>query len=153
MVILGSKGLSGWVKGLLDLFFIGGIGVWAALPVILNWYFKLVAYPNTERYGFILVILYTTGLFALFALNEMRRIFRNLNQKGPFIEDHVTSLKRIAVASLLISISYFIKVFFHNSLLTIIFVMVFLIAGLFSIVLAEVFRQAIIVKEENDLTI
>jgi len=37
--------------------------------------------------------------------------------------------------------------------LTIILAMVFIIAGLFLIILSEVFRQAVIVKQENDLTI
>ena len=153
MLILGSKGLSGWLKVLLDLIFLGGIGIFLGLPFILKWYMKLIYYPNTEKYQFILVLLYVTGFFSLYALNEMRRIFSNLNTKGPFVLDNVFSLRRIAVASFLIAASYFIKVFFHNSILTVIFVMIFLIAGLFSIVLAEVFQEAVRVKEENDLTI
>lgn len=31
--------------------------------------------------------------------------------------------------------------------------MVFIITGFFSIILGEVFRQAVVVKQENDLTI
>lgn len=67
--------------------------------------------------------------------------------------DNVKSLNRIALSSFLISAAYVVKVVFFNSFLTIILAMVFVIAGFFSIILAEVFRQAVIVKEENDLTI
>ena len=67
--------------------------------------------------------------------------------------DNVKSLNRIGWSCFIIAAAYILKIFFYNSVLTVIITMVFIIAGLLSIVLAEVFRQAIAVKEENDLTI
>ncbi|RYM07108.1 DUF2975 domain-containing protein [Sporolactobacillus sp. THM7-7] len=153
MKILDEKGLSGLVKRLLDLIFLGGIGIFLSLPWSVKWYISLLENGVSENYWFLLFFLYITGFLALLIVNEIRRIFKTLNRRNPFMMDNVNSLKRIAVASFLISAAYIVKIIFFNSFMTIILVMVFIIAGFFSIILAEVFRQAVIVKEENDLTI
>ena len=154
MIILGEKGLSGIVKHLLDLIFIGGIGIYISLPVSLKWYFQRT-HDGTDIsiYYFLLVLLYVTGALALIIVNEIRKIFKTLNRRNPFMMDNVKSLNRIGIASFLIAFFYIFKIIFFNSILTVIVVMVFIIAGFFSIILAEVFRQAIAVKEENDFTI
>ncbi|HEX3030204.1 MAG TPA: DUF2975 domain-containing protein [Clostridia bacterium] len=108
---------------------------------------------SSENYYFLLGLLYVSGVFCLLIVNDIRRIFKTLNRRNPFMMDNAKSLNRIAVESFLIAASYIVKIIFYNSFLTIIIVMIFIIAGLFSIVFAEVFRQAVIVKEENDLTI
>lgn len=153
MKILDDWGLSGIVKKLLDAVFICGIVVFVFLPYILKQFLILLSGMTGERYWFLLPFLYITGFPALIAVNEMRKIFRTLNRKNPFMMDNVKSLKRIAAASFIISASYIIKTIFFNSIMTVIIAMVFIIAGLFTIILAEVFRQAVVVKEENDLTI
>lgn len=153
MQILDEKGLSGVVKRFLDLTFAGGILIFLSLPVSVKWYIGTLYEGTSERYYFLLPFLYVTGFFALLIVYEMRRIFKTLNRKNPFIMDNAKSLKRIAVSSFIIAFAYIIKIIFYNSFLTIILAMVFVIAGLFSIILAEVFRQAAMVKEENDLTI
>ena len=86
-------------------------------------------------------------------VHEIRKLLKNLNKRNPFIINNVKSLNRIAVASLIIAACYIMKIIFYNSFLTIIVMMVFIIAGFFSIILAEVFRQAILVKEKNEMTI
>ncbi|WP_100488755.1 DUF2975 domain-containing protein [Sporolactobacillus pectinivorans] len=153
MLILGEKGLSGLVKRLLDLLFLGGIGLFLSLPWSVKWYMSLLFYRPGEKYWFLLFFLYVTGFFALQIVYEIRQIFKTLNRRNPFKMDNVKSLNRIATASFLISIAYIVKIIFFNSFMTIILVMVFIITGFFSVILAEVFRQAVIVKEENDLTI
>ena len=153
MHILDDKGLSGVVKRFLDVVFIGGIGIFIALPYITKWYLEKLGDVTSEKYWFLLPFLYITGFLALLIVNELRRIFGTLNKRNPFTMRNVTSLRRMAIASLLISAAYIVKIFLFNSFLTIILAMVFVIAGLFCIILAEVFRQAVIVKEENDLTV
>ncbi|MCR4434733.1 MAG: DUF2975 domain-containing protein [Clostridiales bacterium] len=153
MAILDEKGLSGWVKRFLDLVFIGGIGIFIFLPLLLKWYFENIYRINGENYNFLLVFLYITGFACLVIVNELRRIFKAINKGNPFIMGNVHSLKRISFASFFISLAYVVKIICFNSFLTIIIAMVFIIAGLFCIILAEVFHQAVIVKEENDLTI
>lgn len=108
---------------------------------------------TTEDYYFLLGFLFSTGFLGLVIINEIRRIFKTLNRKNPFMMDNVRSLKRIAGASFIIAALYIFKIVFYNSFLTIILMMGFVIAGFFSIIFAEVFRQAVVVKEENDLTI
>jgi hypothetical protein len=66
---------------------------------------------------------------------------------------NVKSLRMISIMCYAISVCFIVKIIFYNSFLTIIIAMMFIIAGLFCTILSEVFRQAVIVKEENDLTI
>ena len=153
MIILDQRGFSGLVKHLLDLIFLGGIGVLLSLPIALKWYIGLMYTRTSENYDFLLGFLFITGILALVVVNEIRRLLRNINMRNPFIRDNVKSLNRIAVSCLLIAACYVVKIVFYNSFLTIIITMVFIITGFFSIILAEVFQQAVIVKEENDLTI
>lgn len=152
MKILDEKGLSGIVKRMLELIFLGGAAIVIGLPFLLKWYIGHF-FGTNEQYEFLLPFLYVNGALALWIVFEVRRIFITLNKRNPFARSNVTSLKRIAAASFLISAAYVVKIIFFNTFMTIILAMVFIIAGLFSIVLAEVFHQAILVKEENDLTI
>jgi hypothetical protein len=153
MHILDDKGLSGIVKRFLDVVFLGGIGIFIALPYVTRWYLEKLYKVTSEKYWFLLPFLYITGFLALMIVNELRRIFGTLNKRNPFTMINVKSLKRMAIASFAISVAYIVKIFLFNSFLTIILTMVFIIVGLFCIILAEVFRQAVIVKEENDLTV
>lgn len=154
MNILGEKSLSAMVKWLLDLIFIGGIGITLSLPWSLKWYLNFIyGYNNGSVYSFYMVLLVITGALALSIVYHIRKIFKTLKRKDPFMMDNVQSLKRMGIASFLISAFYIFKIIFYNSFLTIILVMVFIIAGFFSVILAEVFRQAVEVKQENDFTV
>jgi hypothetical protein len=154
MRIIGERSLSSYVKILLDLIFVGGLLVFLTLPKSLGWYLHYVhAYTSTYVYRLLLVLLYITGLLALLIIYEIRKIFKTLQRKNPFMMDTVNSLKHMSIYSFLISFFYIGKIIIYNSFFTIIIVMIFMIAGLFAIVLAEVFRQAVEVKEENDFTI
>ncbi len=153
MQVLGEKGLSGVVKLLLDVVFVGGLSIVVSLPLCLKLAFDLIKSTFDENYYFLLAFLYLTGIFALKLVYEIRKVFKNLNKRNPFIIDNVKSLKSMAFSSFIIAAAYGVKVIFYPSILTIILAMVFIILGLFLIVLAEVFHQAVIVKEENDLTI
>ncbi len=153
MVILGKKGLSGILKFIIDLIFWGGLGIFLSLPWSLRWYIDTTHALGRENYLFLLGFLYFTGFFCLVIVNEMRKIFKTLSRLNPFMMDNVRSLRRIAVSALLISAAYVVKIIFYNTFLTIIITMVFIIGGLCALVLSEVFHQAVIVKEENDLTI
>lgn len=153
MKILDTKGLSGIVKLLLDTIFIGGAGIFISLPVSLKWYINTIHGVEGENYYFLLGFLYVTGFLALLILYETRKIFQSLNQRNPFTMRNVKSLRHMAFASFVISISYVVKIIFFITIFTVITGMVFVMAGVFLIILSEVFHQAYIVKEENDLTI
>jgi len=154
MNILGEKSVSSVVKWLLDLIYLGGIGIILSLPWSLKWYLNLVYHIiDIKMYFFFLGLLVITGILALAILYQIRKIFKTLKRKDPFMMDNVKSLKRMGLASFLISFFYIFKIIFYNSFLTIILLMVFVIAGFFSIILAEVFKQAIEAKQENDFTV
>lgn len=153
MPIIGKNGLSGTVKIFLDMVFIGGILILISLPVTLKWYFYILANSSNENFYFLLAFLYVTGLFCLTIVYELRKIFKSLNRMNPFMMDNVKSLKNMAIAAFAIAVAYIVKVIFFNTILTMIVTMIFIIAGLFSLILSEVFKQAVIYKEENDLTI
>ena len=153
MAVLDKKGLSGFVGKLLDLVFIGGICIYIGLPTVLKLYLQTFQDNKREQYYFLLFFLYFTGLFCLWIIFEMQRIFKTLNRRNPFMMDNVISLKRMSTAAFIITAAYIIKIIFYTSLLTIVIAMIFIIAGLFLVILAEVFRQAVEFKEENDLTI
>lgn len=152
MAILDRKGLSGIVKLFLDMVFVGGILILLSLPITLKWAFRTYIFHG-EDFTFAMILLYITGIMCLFILLEMKRIFKALNQRNPFIMGNVKSLRIISIMCYAISACYIAKIILYNSFLTIIITMIFIIAGLFCTILSEVFRQAVIVKEENDLTI
>lgn len=153
MQVLGEKGLTGVVKLLLDGVFIGGMAIYVSLPLCLKLAFDLIKSTFDENYYFLLVFFYFSGVFALKLVYEIRKILKNINKRNPFIIENVKSLKSMAFSSFIISIAYGVKIIFYPSILTIILAMVFVILGLFLIILSEVFHQAVIVKDENDLTI
>jgi membrane-associated HD superfamily phosphohydrolase len=153
MAILDEKGLSGLVKKFLDLIFLGGAAILLGLPFVLKWYMTELDNTSRSNYYFLLFFLYFTGLFCLWIVYEMKKIFKTLNRKNPFMLDNVICLKRMSIGALTISAAYIVKIIFLNSILTIVIAMVFLIAGLFLVILAEVFKQAVEFKQENDLTI
>ncbi len=156
MKIIGKKGLSGLVEWIVNLIFIVGILIWGSLPWLLPWTIRLIKpqYAYDSRYFYFLIIfLYITGVFALTIVYQVRRFFHSINENNPFIYDNVKALKVIGYASFIISLCYIFKIIYYPTVLTIIITMIFAILGCFCIVLAEIFRQAVETKNENDLTI
>jgi hypothetical protein len=153
LVIIGEKGLSSVVKCMLDILLLGVAIIWLGLPVILKQCFDAYAWTTGENYWFLLVFLWVTGLLYLAIVYELRKMLKRLDEKEPFCRKNVKSLKKIAMLALVIAAIYIVKIVFYISFLTIIVALVALLVGLFALILAEVFRQAIEVKEENDLTI
>ncbi len=153
MKILDRKGLSGIIQRFVELMLIGGILIILGLPFVLKWYMSLLNGNTTELYAFLLPFLYVTGILAAIIVFELRKIFITLNRMDPFRMDNVKSFRIISVCCFIIAAAYIVKIFTFNSFLTIILFMVFVIVGFMLLVLSEVFRQAVIVKEENDLTI
>jgi hypothetical protein len=154
MKIIGKKSLASLIKYGLNLTLFGGIGVFISLPISFKWYISTTYGTIDGRiYVFLLGLLYVTGVFALLIVNEIRKIFNSLDGKDPFIMENVSSLKMMSIYSFIISFCYILKVFIFNSISNMIIIMIFVIAGLFSIILSEVFEQAVEDKQENDYTV
>lgn len=154
MVILGKKGLSGVLKILLDLIFYAGIllagGLWFVMKFIFDHYYIRLSW---YYFSFLYVIFMISGILGLFIVNEVRRIFKALNDQNPFSPRNVKSLKKIAWLSFGICSVYIAKSIWDFSIQTVLVTLIFFLAGLFMLVLSEVFMQAVEAKMENDLTI
>lgn len=141
-----------FTKGLLDFMFYSGIIVCLGVPFLFKLageYFSIIE----EFYIPFTVIFMIAGLFALAILRELRMMFRTVIREDPFVRGNVISLRRMGYYAFVIVLAMVIKLFFAITLATLVLVMVFIIAGLFSFVLSNVFDQAVTYKLENDLTI
>lgn len=156
MKIIGKEGISGIVEWIVNLILIGGIGIWISLPWSLSWLIMKIkpSHANDGKFfWFTISLLYITGVFAIWVVYETRNFFHSINQSTPFIYKNVKALRNIGYASFVISVFFAIKIACYPTILTIVITMIFIIIGVFGIVVAEVFRQAVDAKLENDLTI
>lgn len=141
-----------FTKFLLDFMFFTGIVVCITVPFI----FRLAGrYYSafTDYYLPFCIIFMIAGGFALVILWELRSMFRTVLTGNPFVKENVISLKRMGVCAFLICVCMAVRLIFVVTPAAMVLVLVFLVAGLFSLVLSLVFEQAVIYKQENDLTI
>ncbi|MBQ9985352.1 MAG: DUF2975 domain-containing protein [Oscillospiraceae bacterium] len=99
------------------------------------------------------LMLLISGSLAVFILVLLRRMFKTLLNDDPFVEENISSLRKIAVASAIISLIYFLKCFFVFTFMTLAVTVTFCIAALFCLTLKDVFKRAYILRRDNDLTI
>lgn len=139
-------------KVLLDLMFFIGVAIFIGVPYL----FRLAGkyYSIFDKFYIPFCIIYMiAGIFALAIVWNLRLIFRTVIREDPFIRENVTSLRRMGRCAFIIAALMTLKFIFVITPATIVLVIVFIIAGLFSLVLSQVFDQAVTYKQENDLTI
>lgn len=144
--------LTKWTKVLLDFMFWAGIAVTVTLPFSVRLFVKWV--PSVaEHYEEIVIIYFVLGILALALLRELRKIFRTVLDRNCFVAENVESLRRMGNISFFIAVLSIVRSIVYVTVAMLVIILVFLIAGLFSKVLALVFEEAIQYKEENDLTV
>ncbi|MDE6433125.1 MAG: DUF2975 domain-containing protein [Lachnospiraceae bacterium] len=149
---MNTNSLTKFTKFFLDFMFYCGILVTITIP--LSFKFLGNYYPNiSNNYIAMCIIFILCGFLALWIIYYLRRIFQTVIAKDCFVEENVTALKRMGGASFFISLITFVRLFFVVTPATLVIILVFFIAGLFSLVLAQVFAQAVSYKQENDFTI
>jgi len=141
-----------FTKWLLDFMFFSGIAVCLGVPFLFKIAGKYLS-PFDRYYIPLCVIFILAGLFALLILLELRKMFRTVINEDPFIRENVNSLKKMGIYAFIIAAIMGIKLIFAVTFATLVLILVFIIAGLFSLVLSQVFDQAVTYKLENDLTI
>ena len=142
-----------FTKAVLDIMFVLGILITATLLFLLKTYGKYVE-PGIEKYIWQnSVVLGLCGIFSLMIVWELRKMFKTVIADDCFVRNNVTSLKKMSIYSVGIVFFMAVKCLFNITLATMAIMMVFIIAGLFSRVLAQVFDKAVTYKLENDLTI
>lgn len=144
--------LAGGVKILLDVMFYMGILVTASLPFSIKWIGKYYE-PVVENYQETVIIYFVLGVSALVLIRELRRIFRTVLDEDCFVMENVVSLRKMSNWSLFIAGMSVVRSIVYLTVAMLVVILVFIIAGLFSRVLAMVFEEAVRYKEENDLTI
>ena len=147
-----SNGVTRFTSSLLVLMFYGGIAVTCALPWLFRWAARF--YPSLERHYWLHTILFMlAGAGAVCIIHELRRMFRTVLAEDCFVRQNVISLRRMGWIGLAIALVTTVRLIVIFTPATVVIIIVFFIAALFSFVLSQVFDRAIRYKEENDLTI
>ena len=141
-----------FTKYLLDFMNYSGIVVIVTLPFSFRLYGKYNTY-FADNYYSLLVVFFLAGIFALLIIQELRKMFRTVLNDDCFIRENVKSLERMSIYSFFIAVIMACQLFIYIAPSVLILILVFVIAGLFSKVLAQVFDKAVTYKLENDLTI
>lgn len=148
----GNKTIAKLVKLLLDVLLAIGLLFLLAFPILLNSDYNIYKhYQSIALHMYVILIL--TDLAILFVILELRKIYKTIIHGQPFTLDNSKSLFRMGIASFSLALVFFIKLFIFKTILTYVMLLVLIIAGCFSFTLAELFKEAFRVKEENDLTI
>ena len=139
-------------KYILDVMFYGGMITILCVPVL---YRLIMPYEKEveEHYIPLCIIMMICGVLAVLIIHELRKIFRTVLADDCFVRDNVTSLRKMGNYSFGIAIVTLLRLFCYVNSAVFVILVVFVIAGLFSKVLSQVFDRAIGYKEENDLTI
>ena len=144
--------LTRWVKYLLDFMFYCGILVTASLPFsirLIGRYYE----PVMTHYEEAVIIYFVLGVSALVLIRELRKIFKTVLAEDCFVMENVISLRKMGNWSFFIALMSIVRSIVYLTIAMLVVILVFIIAGLFSKVLALVFEEAVRYKEENDLTI
>lgn len=141
-----------FTKYLLDVMFYVGFLITISIPYL----FRVIGgYIKVFRQYYVLqCILYIlSGVLCLVIVYELRKMFITVLAENPFVEENARSLKRMGKSSFLIAVFSLIRLPLSPTPATVVIIIVFSIAGLFSIVLCQIFEKAVQYKLENDLTI
>ena len=150
---MGQERINKFTKTLLDVMFYSGVLILVTLPVSLKFAGRHYSRDIGSHYAAMLVIFAVAGVCGLLIVAELRRMMETVIAGACFVDGNVKSLKKMAAASLVVSVMFIAKMFFAPTPATAVVILTFFIAALFSQVLAKVFAEAIRFKEENDLTI
>jgi len=154
----GDGTLAKWTKCLLDMMFYVGIVVIVTLPFSVKFigkFYQMKFYSNAvlDSYAEIVIVYFVLGVSAEVLISELRKIFKTVLDGDCFVMENVESLKKMGNVSFFITAMSVVRSIVYLTVAMLVVIFVFVIAGLFSKVLAQVFEQAVRYKEENDLTI
>ena len=129
-----------FTKYLLDLLYFAGIFVTATLPFSIKFYGKYNSYFRDNFYS-LLVVLFLSGIFAVLIIHELRKMFLSVIKDDCFIKENVNSLDKMSIYSFCIALITACRLFIYITPAVFIVILVFVIAGLFSKVLARVLTK------------
>lgn len=139
-------------KKILDFMFFAGIAACLSLPLSL----KLIGnyFPHYILFYIpMLVLFFISGILSILIIRELRAMFLTVLNEDCFVKENVRGLRRMGTYSFCIAAVSALRLLIVVTPATMVIILVFVIAGLFSKVLSKVFDQAVTYKLENDLTI
>jgi len=139
-------------KILLDIMFYGGIVTVIAVPFALPYVITFIR-DSPRLLFFYSATLMSAGIFAVYILFQLRLMFKTLLSGTPFVAQNVSCLRKCAVASALIALVFVIRLFMWFTISAAMIVIFFAMLSLFSLTIKDLFKQAIIYKEETDWTV
>lgn len=148
--------LTKWTKYLLDFMYYCGMVVTATLPFSLKLiieYLPWIGQHYADHYEETVIIYFVLGVSAIVLIGELRKIFKTVLEENCFVMENVASLRKMGNWSFFIAGMSAVRSIVWVTIAMLVVILVFIIAGLFSKVLALVFEEAVRFKEENDLTI
>jgi hypothetical protein len=141
-----------FTKVLVDIMFYGGILACIVLPFALPAVMAWIGVSMTFRVPYTLIIL-SSGICAIYIVFQLKCMFKTLLSGNPFVIQNVSCLRKCAVASALIACIFLIRLFIWFTIASSIIVVIFALLSLFSLTLKDLFKQAILYKEETDWTV
>lgn len=106
-----------------------------------------------QSYPFYLGFLYACGIGTAIILLQGYQILRRIERGEAFCAAQAGSFRWLAGAFFWLAAVFLVKIVAYITLLTIFCCLLFCLLGLVGLILADVFRQAWLVKSENDMTI
>ncbi len=107
----------------------------------------------SSSYRFYLVFLYASGIGTAVILIQGLLILNRIERGDTFCAAQAGTFRLMAIAFFWLALAFLVKIFFYNTLLTIFCCLLFFFFSLVCLILADVFRQAWLVKTENEMTI
>lgn len=135
---------------LIDVLIFTGIVCILCIPLLLK---VAIPYYSGVIYYSYMASLFISGIFTIYILYNIRRMYKTLFLGNPFVKENIKYLNNISISCIFITLIYFIKCFIVLTFATIIIVIVFAVGSLFCLTLKDIFKQAIYYKEENDWTV
>lgn len=151
-----NRSETGVVKGtkwILDFMMISGVIVLFTSPLLLKYAGEHFAEMIREYYILYVTVYLISGVMGLTIIYCLRMMIMTVIHKDCFVDQNVMKLKIMSMASAVITVAFLVKEILAFTVAGVIIVLVFFIGSLFSFVLADVFREAVRYKKENDLTI
>lgn len=149
-----TRGLSHLMEVFCLIFMAAGTVVILTLPWWLKWYLlhrRLEA--EGKLYYSMLVLLAVSGICAFIILGYGRAILHDITLGDPFTKKTALRLRAIAQWCLPIGLVYLAGVVMVPSAFVVLVGLAFLFLSMLMMILAELFHQAALYKQDNDLTI
>ncbi len=109
--------------------------------------------PDDPLFTRYFVILAVSAVMVELIVWQGRGVLRNVNAGRVFSTDTVRRMRVMAVECVVMALFYFVTIFWMGKFfMTVLFICLVMI-GCSLLVFAELFRQAVAYKEENDMTI